>query len=534
MSVKQGRRLAEVREKIFTAVDNIADPIRQTLSPRGGNVVYEDSRGQINITNDGVTIIKNLAFEDPFESAILEIVRHASLKTNGEAGDATSTTVLLSSILIKEGLRLIESGRNGMDLKKEYESFAEKMILKLRKNAKKIKDDKDLFYIAHISANNDKEIAENVVKTIKIAGEDGMVFIEPSNTAETDIIEDTGFNIKQGMFVPELATRGFSATYMNVPVLVTDKKLYYAQEAETILNTCLKNGYREVVVIAQDFIGEALPFFVANHTKGNIRVLLVKEPNIAKNAGVVLEDLAVYLGGSVVSEKSGKIVDTLKMENFVMAKRVISDGAKTIISRDKDEPNDKLEKRISAIRKEIKKYGSSDKQEAVDLKERIASLTNGMVTIKVGGHTIPVVNEKIFRYEDAVNATRVALKHGYLVGGGLAMLQAFLECGFEKHDKELGKVYRKVAEANIRQIAINCGLSDDLVIDNIMQMRPENPNMGFNALTGYYDDLLENGVVDPLLAEEMAIRNAADVAGIIVSSGYFIVNKPEDDGKSTD
>lgn len=534
MSAKQGRRLAEVRDRIFAAVDNIADPIRQTLSPRGGNVIYEDSRGQVNITNDGVTIIKNLAFEDPFESAILDIVRHASLKTNGEAGDATSTTVLLSSILIKEGLRLIESGHNGMDLKKAYEEFAEKMIIRLRKNAKKIKNDKDLFYIAHISANNDKEIADNVVKTIKIAEQEGMVFIEPSNTAETEIVEDTGFNIRQGMFAPELANRGFSATYMNVPILVTDKKLYYAQEAETILNVCLKNGYREVVVVAADFIGEALPFFVANHTKGNIRVLLVKEPSIAKNGGATLEDLAIYLGGQVVSEKTGKIVDTLKMDQFMVAKRVISDGIKTIISRDREEKNDKLEKRISTLKKEIKKYGSSDSSEHTELKERLASLTNGMVTIRVGGHTAPVVNEKIFRYEDAVNATRVALKHGYLVGGGLSMLQAYLECGFEKGDKELAKVYRKVAEANIRQIAINCGLSDDLVMDNIMQMRPENPNMGYNALTGYYDDLLENGVVDPLMAEEMAIRNAADVAGIIVSSGYFIVNKPKDDGESED
>lgn len=528
MSSKQGRSRAEIRERIFVAIDNINDPIRQTLSPQGGNVVYEDAHGSTNITNDGATIIKNLSFEDPFEQQILDIVRNASLKTNVEAGDATSTTVLLTSILVKEGLRLIESGWNSMELKKEYEKFADRMIERLRKNAKKIKNDKDLYYIAHISANNDAEIAENVVKTVKVAGQDGMVFIEPSNSADTEIIEDTGFNIKQGMFTPELATKGFSAAYLDVPVLITDKKLYYAQEAETILNTCLKNGYREVVVIASDFIGEALPFFVANHTKGNIRCLLVKEPTLAKNTGIVLEDLAVYLGGSVVSEKSGKIVDTLTIDQFVMAKRVISDGAKTIISRDIKESNVALEKRIKELKKETKKLGTSDSSEHTTLKERLASLTSGMVTIRVGGHTPIVVNEKIFRYEDAVNATRVAVKHGFLVGGGLAMLQAYTEGGFEKGDKELAKVYRKVGEANIRQIAENCGLSPELVIDNVMQMRHNNPNMGYNALTGCYDDLLENGVIDPLLAEEMAIRNAADVAGAIVSSGYFIATKKEE------
>lgn len=535
MSTKQVAHYAKIQEKIASAIDKINDPIRQTLSPLGSNVIYEDNHGAYHVTNDGATIIKNLTFEDPFENAILDIIKHASLKTNNEAGDGTSTTVILSSLFIKEGLRLVSGGRNAMDVKHQYDQFADKMVESLKDSAYKVKNDKDLFYIANISASGEAEIAENVVKTIKIAGEDGMVFIEPSNTTESEIIEDTGFNIGAGMFLPELrnSDRTLTATYLDVPVLITDKRLYYAQEAETILNTCLKNGYKEVVIVAKDFIGEALPFFVTNHTRGSIRVLLVKEPSVDQNAGIVLEDLAIYLGGAVVSDKSGAIVDKLTMDDFIMAKRVIADGRKTIISRDKDEKNPSLASRIAAIKKDIKKFGSEESNGLLELKERLASLTNGMVTIRVGGNTGVEVNEKIFRYEDAINATRMAVKHGYIVGGGLGMFQAFRDCDIDSKDREMFDIFRKIAEANIRQIAINCGQSADLVIDNVLAM-PRNHEklvIGFNAATQQYDNLLECGVIEPLRVAEMAIRNSASVAGMIVSSGYYIVNTPED-GKS--
>lgn len=535
MSSKQVAHYAKIQDKIASAIDKINDPIRQTLSPRGSNVIYEDNKGAYHVTNDGATIIKNLTFKDPYENGILDIVKHASLKTNNEAGDGTSTTVILSSLFIKEGLRLVGGGRNAMDVKHAFDDFATQMVESLKKSANKIKNDKDLFYIANVSASGEREIADNVVKTIKIAGEDGMVFIEPSNTTESEIIEDTGFNIKAGMFLPELRNneRNLNATYLDIPVLITDKRLYYAQEAETILNTCLKNGYKEVVIVAKDFIGEALPLFVTNHTRGSIRVLLIKEPSVDKNNGIVLEDLAIYLGGTVVSDKNGSLVDKLTMDDFVLAKRVLADGQKTIISRDKNEKNAALVSRISALKKEVKKFGTEEKQELFDLKERLASLTNGMVTIRVGGNTAVEVNEKIFRYEDAINATRMAIRHGYIVGGGLGMFQAFRDCDFPTKDREMFDIFRKIAEANIRQIATNCGISPDLVIDNVLAMPRNYDNLviGYNASSQQYDNLLECGVIEPLRVAEMAIRNAASVAGMIVSSGYYIVNE-EEDGES--
>lgn len=531
MADKQVFSYAQVRDKILKGVDTIADPIRQTLSPRGGNVIYADALGSVSVTNDGITIAKNLQVSDPIENAVIDIIRTASLRTNQSAGDATSTTVLLASILVKEGFRLIDAGWNGMDLKHEYDDFAERMVAELKKNARKAKTDKDLFYVANISANNDKEIAENTVKTLKVTGVDGMVFIQPSNTAETEIIEDTGFHVKAGMLSPELRNGDkFSAAYLDIPVLITDKRLYYQQEAETILSTVLKAGYKEVVIIAKDFIGEALPYFVANHNKGIVKVLLVKEPN-AQQDNETLEDLAIYLGGKVMSDKEGHFVDTLTIEDFALARRVYADGGKTIISRE-DEPNKILTARIAAIRKELKKHGDKENAEAVRLHERIASLTNGMVTIRVGGATPLEVNEKIFRYEDAVNATRAAMKDGYVVGGGLGLINAFKGLACEKTKTDLMQVYRKVAYANLHQIAQNCGLAPELVEDNILAMPRNQKNdglvIGFNAKTMQYDDLLECGVVDPLKAEEMAIRNAASVAGIIISSKYFILNEKKD------
>lgn len=528
MSDKQVFSYDQIREKIFKAVDTIADPIRQTLSPRGGNVIYTDALGSVNVTNDGVTIAKNLQVSDPVENAVIDIIRTASLRTNQSAGDATSTTVLLASILIKEGFRLIDAGWNGMDLKHEYDNFAERMVAELKKDARKAKSDKDLFYVANISSNNDAEIAENTVKTVKTTGVDGMVFIEPSNGAETETIEDTGFHVKAGMLAQEFrnSEKSFSAAYLNVPVLITDKRLYYQQEAETILSTVLKAGYKEVVIVAKDFIGESLPYFVANHNRGTVRVLLVKEPRAQENNDT-LEDLAIYLGGKVMSDKEGHFVDNLTIEDFAMARRVFSDAVKTIISRE-DEPNRALQARIAAIRKESKKHGDKENADAVYLKERLASLTNGMVTIRVGGATPLEVNEKIFRYEDAVNATRAAMKDGYVVGGGLGLINAYRKCTWKN---ELNSVFRKVAYANLHQIATNCGLSPELVEDNVLAMprnqKDEGLVIGFNAKTMMYDDLLEVGVVDPLKAEEMAIRNAVSVAGIIISSRYFVLNEPK-------
>ena len=509
-------KYSDIEDKIIKGVNTITDPIRQTLSPKGGNVLYEDAQGHQFVTNDGVTIAKNINVADPIENAIIEVIKHSALKTNVEAGDGTSTTVLWSSIFVKEGLKLINDGTNQMVVQEKYLEYGEKIKGKLKENVLKINNDKDLFFIAKVSSNNDEEIAKNTVKIIDKAGQDGMIFIEPSYRKETEVVVDPGFIVSSGFFAQELITdqTKFTCAYQNVPVLITDKQLYYTEEAETILKTCLDSGYKEVVIVAKDFVGEALPYFINNHQKGNIKVLLVKN-----DSELGMEDLAVYLGGKVVSDKTGSLVDNLKIDDFMMSPKVYSDAVKTIIARDSKEKNKALDVRIAAVKKEVEKKGSREDSEEKQFKSRLASLTNGMVTVKVGGSTPLEVKERIFRYEDAISASRAAKKDCYLAGGGLAIHNAYKKC---KLNDDVGKVFKKVSEANIRQIALNCGLHSDTVLETINISGKD--TIGYNAATGQYEDLLKVGIVDPFNVTRMSLDNAISIANTIISSRYMILN----------
>ena len=524
---KQINNYTEVEGKIIRAIDTITDPIRQTLSPRGGNVIYESENGEITVTNDGVTIARSIEVGDPVENAIIKIIKEAALKTNTKAGDGTSTTILFSSVLTKGGLKLIREGMNQREVVDWYKEFAVQIKKTLATLKQKISSDSDLFSLACISANNDKEIAADVVRIVKTAGEDGFIFMEASNTALTEIVEDSGFIIEAGLVRPELATAMGTSTFQNVPVLITDKRLYYAEEAETILNYCLQNNHKQLVIVAHDFIGESLPFFVANHKNRAVQVILVKDPHVEKHQGATLEDLACYLDGEVVAEKNGTIVDKLSAKNFFMAKKVYADGFQTVIIRNEETPNTKLNARIKEIKGELKKYGDDGSEAKSFLQKRLASLTNGIVTIRIGGRTPIEVKEKRFRYEDAINAGRAAVRDGYLVGGGVSILNAYKANAKNWAGvPEVDRVFRALAESSIRQIAENCGLHGDTVLTEIESSKDK--FTGYNALTRKYSNLLNDGVIDPYTVTEMAVDNAVSIASAIISSRFIIVNKKED------
>lgn len=512
-------RYSNIVPKIINAVDTITDPIASTLSPKGNNVIYEDEVGGLNTTNDGATICKNLSVSDSIENAIIEIIKGASLKTNLEAGDGTSSTVLMSSIFIKEGLKLIENGHNQMDVRDNINSFVEQMTGELSKVKNNVKGDKELEFIAKISSNNDDIIAKDILKIIKCAGEDGQVFLDEGYTENTQIIEDLGFIIKSGIFTPELVNKSNNSNMLDVPVLITDKRIYYKAEAEKILQTIINSGYNEVVIVASDFIGEALPFFIANHINGKIRVILV-----AEKKQEILEDLAIYLGGDVVSDKKGSLVDNITIDNFIMAKRCFSDRFKTIISRDKKEKNKPLENRISMLKKEMKDLGNKNDPEYSRLKQRVSSLTNGLVTVKVGGRTRIEMIERIYRYEDAVNAARAALREGYLPGGGIAVLEAYRN--IEKNiNSDFKLMFKKASEVNIRQIAINCGKNPDSILEKIIESGSGN---GYNAAKDKIENMIKAGVIEPYLVTSQVLNNAASIANVILTSRFLIVNDLED------
>lgn len=506
----------DAKPKITKAIHTLADPVIQTLSPRGGNVIFEDAHGNTTITNDGVTIAKQIESEDPVEDKVIDLIRFASLRTNSEAGDGTTTATLLTKTLAMECMRLLDNGMSRLELKNKLRDMSERMVEELKKHKITIESDEDLLNIARISSNNDDDIAQNILEVIKAAGQDGLVVLDAHHKTETQVIVEPGFLLNQPLAFPELVqNKGSSAVMDDVAVLVTDKRLYYEEEAETILRSAIEQGHKQIVVVAADFIGKTPNYFLANHLQGGVKLILIKESDAS-----VLEDLATYLGGQVISEKSGSLVGNLTPDQFIIAEKVFSDNRRSILSSKKPD-NEETKLRIDSLRKQI-----DDTEDSDDLEKRLASLTNGTVTVRVGGNNPVEVQERIFRYDDAINATRAAQKDGYVVGGGLTLLN-LSESIFEPQDAFYSTV-KKYCQASVLQIAENSGEHPPSILK---VCSGDNPHWGYNAKTGEFGNLKVEGVIDPYKVTEMVIQNSISVVSALLTSGYFIVNdnKQEDE-----
>lgn len=519
---KQIYKASDIKDKILAGIDFIVNPVASTLGPKGNNVMFQTESLDHVLTNDGVTIARNIASKDPIMHTIIETIKAAALRTNSEGGDGTTSTTTLAGVLTKDAMKLIEDGYSWIQVRDTLNAIKDRLLKKIDKACIKVDGKKGLREIATISANNDSEIAENVMRAIDVAKEDGMIFLEGNNKPETELAEDLGFMVKSGVMFQELLTEPgkLSVVFRNAPVLLTDKKLYYAEEAETILRTAVKAGHKSIVVVARDFMGDAINTFIANHSKGVIQVMLVKAEGIDEKNNERLLDLAIYLGGKIVTEKTGSLVNKITPEDFVTVNQVFSDPSKTLFTP-KTTGNKQLKERIKLIKEELEK-----RKDDTELKGRLASLTTGVVTIKVGGHTPVETREKVYRYEDAVHATRSAMKHGYLVGGGMSLLNAFdpADCP----NKDFLPLYRRYCEAIVRQIAANAGKHEDTVVENC---RTGGSTYGYNAREDRYEDLLKAGVVDPFMVVKLAIEGSVSTANTIVSIKYYMVNDVTEDGK---
>lgn len=509
----------DVRDKILSGLEFISKPVISTLSPKGHNIVIETDKGGHIMTNDGVTIAKNISSKDPIENTIVEIVKEASLRTNGEAGDGTTTTVLLSDVLIKEALKLLDEGYSWIEIRNTLNKFGNDIIKIIEKDKIIVKNDKGLKEIAITSSNSDPDVAKYVLEAITVAREEGMIFLEGNpKPGITEVVKDIGFMIKSGVMYQELMQNGKNGViYKDAPVLITDKKLYYAEEAETILRTAVKAGHKNVVVVAREFMGEAVNTFIANHTRGVINVMLVRDPNITDKDNPTLYDLGVYLRAKVFTDKNGSIVNKLTDKDFTIVSQVYSDPLKTLFTP-KVAGSKELKDRIASIKEELEK--DKDNQ---TLKSRLASLTTGVVTIKIGGQTETEVREKVYRYEDAVNACRAAMRYGYLVGGGTSLLRAYR--GLQGYPDAYNGMFKRYCEAVLKQIAINCDKHPETVINTVLS---KTGKYGYNALSDTYEDLLKAGVVDPFQVIKMAILNSISVTNIIISVNHYIINDIED------
>lgn len=493
-------------ELIRRAVDRIADPVIQTLTPLGNNVMFEQDLHPL-ITNDGVTIAKLIDSEDETEDLIIQMVKTGSLATNRQAGDGTSTTILFTKKLVDMGLEKIANGMKPMELKREYRELKDSILM----NAMSMKtnvEPKDTYKIAMISSSGDEELSTDIVDIIDTAGLDGMIFLEDSRTDETRIIKDTGYNIDDSVVDPTLGNiaKGH-ANFEEATVFVTDKKLYHTEECKEILEKAHESGARDVVVVARDFVGKSKEFFIANSMDERVplNVFLVKYTT-PDNDFTPLYDLATYLGTQVVSEKIGSLKGKLTNDHFVKAERVYSSQNRTIfISKEKVNPD--LTALIDAVRKEKEQDPENE-----TLGKRLASLTTGTVKVQIGNTTGPEMREKMFRYQDSIEAVRAALRSGYVTGGGLTLFNA---------SKGLGETAEEFGQVSIRQIAKNCGISFDI--------SKYDDKRGYNAKTGKYSNLEKDGVIEPFDVFKYSLSNAVSIATAILTSGYTVVNKVNKD-----
>ena len=393
------------------------------------------------------------------------------------------------------------------------------LIEEINKRRIDILDDNDLKFIAKVASNNDEEISNNIVKAVKVSGMDGMIFIEDSPTEKTEIKGEKGFLMEIGFFSPYLVPKGqFTIGYNDIPVFITDKRLYYEEEVIAILEFTAKLGYTGLTIVAKDFIGQAPNILISNHLdpKVNMNINLIKCPE-----DETLWDLATYLGGEVFSEKEGSLVGKLKDNHFSLAQKVFSDVRKTLFVSPK-EGNIGLNILTQNLKKEIETANDAEKQK---LEKRLACLTSGIITIKVGGNNRPEITEKLYRYEDGINATRNAMKTGYVIGGGLTLNDVFQELKDKKLDKlfkrDVVELIERFCQAPLKQIAKNCNLHFETLLEKATD------KVGYNAVSEKYEDLWKAGIIEPILVLTKSVENSFSVAKIILSSGFLIINKEE-------
>jgi chaperonin GroEL len=494
---------------VLNAVNRIAEPVIQTLTPLGNNVMFEKDLHTL-ITNDGATIAKLIDSDDEVEDSIIQMVKYGSLATNQLAGDGTSTTILLTKKLIELGIEEIDNGKKPMALRSELLKMSDKIIdvAETLKTEVSIEDNTKLYDVALVSSGGDDVLARNVVDIISTAGLDGMIFLNESKNSDTKIIKDTGYNLEEPMLNPVLGNISQGRAEYNKPyVFITDKKLYHVEECKEILEVAFKSGVNDIVIVARDFIGESGDFLIANHLDKDVplNILLVKY-QLPDDDFTPMYDLATYLGSKVITEKMGNLKGKLNADSYKLVERVYSNGVKTVFVSD-IKINPELTMLVDTVRKKKEEDPSDDV-----VSRRLASLTTGTVSVEVGATTGPELRELIYRYEDSINATRAAVKSGYVTGGGLTLYNSTRE--LDNFGKEFGTV-------SIKQIAENCGVpfnEDEYAGDT-----------GLNAQTLKYSNLAEDGVIEPYDVFKYSVVNAVSIATSILTSGYFIVNKSNKD-----
>ena len=515
----------EARRALGRGVDQLANAVKVTLGPKGRNVVLEKKFGAPTITNDGVTIARDIELPDPFENMGAQLVKEVATKTNDVAGDGTTTATVLAQAMIQEGMRNVAAGANPMILKKGIELAVKKLVAEIQSKAIDVNGKQDIAQVASVSAA-DEEIGALIAEAMDRVGNDGVITVEESKTLQTELNVVEGMQFDRGYLSPYMVTDPDKMeAVVNEPlILITDRKISVIADLLPALEKVVKLG-KELVIIAEDVDGEALATLVVNRLRGTLKAVAVKAPGFGDRRKAMLEDIAILTGGVVISEEVGLKLDNVDLEHLGTARQVRITKDETIIV-DGNGNKDVIARRVAQVRAQAEEATSEFDKEK--LQERLAKLSGGVAVIEVGAATEVELKDKKLRIEDALNATRAAVEEGIVAGGGTTFIDIIpaLNTLEATGDVQTGiNLVKRAVEEPLRQIAYNAGLEGSVVVEKVKNTEA---GVGFNALTEEYIDMVKAGIVDPAKVTRSALQNAASIASLVLTTETIVADKVEE------
>ncbi len=518
----------EARRALERGMNTLADAVKVTLGPRGRNVVLEKKWGAPTITNDGVSIAKEIELDEPYEKIGAELVKEVAKKTDDVAGDGTTTATVLAQALVREGLRNVAAGANPMALKRGIEKAVEEIVTQLLEMAKEVETTEEIASTASISAADD-QIGKVIAEAMDKVGKEGVITVEESNTFGLELELTEGMRFDKGYISGYFVTdpERMEAVYEDAYILIANSKISAVKDLLPVLEKVMQSG-KPLVIISEDVDGEALSTLVVNKIRGTFRSVAVKAPGFGDRRKAMLQDIAILTGGQVISEEVGLKLDTTTLDLLGTARKVVITKDETTIV-DGGGDADQIAGRVSQIRAEIDKSDSDYDREK--LQERLAKLAGGVAVIKAGAATEVELKERKHRIEDAVRNAKAAVEEGIIAGGGVALIHAtdlaFAKLELEGDEATGANIVKVAVEAPLKQIAINAGLEGGVVVEKVRHLEP---GWGLNAATGEYVDLLKAGIIDPAKVTRSALQNAASIAALFLTTEAVIADKPEPKG----
>ena len=526
MAAKEMKFREEARRAMLQGVNTLANAVRVTLGPKGRNVVLGKKFGSPVITKDGVTVAKEIELKDKYENLGAQMVREVAVKTNDTAGDGTTTATVLAQAIFREGVKNVTAGANPMSLQRGIQMATDAVVAELERVSKRVKGKEDLTNVASVAANNDREMGRLISEAMEQVGKDGVVTVEESKTLQTELEVVQGMQFDRGYLSPYFVTNAdrMEVVLEDPLILLHEKKIAAMRDLLPILEQAAGGG-RSLLLVAEDIEGDALATLVVNKLRGTIKVCAVKAPAFGDRRKAILEDLAILIGGRVITEDLGIKLENVQISDLGSAKRVIvSKDNTTIVEGGGDRKS--IQGRVAAIRNQIEETTSDYDREK--LQERLAKLAGGVAVVKVGAATETAMKEIKTRVEDALNATKAAAQEGIVAGGGVALLRAakMLEgLSVEDPDTLTGiKIVRRALEEPLRRIAENAGLDGAVIVGKVEELKG---NRGFNAATGKFEDLVTAGIIDPTKVVRTALQNAASIAGLLLTTEAAVTDAPE-------